>query len=393
MRLGVLRRGDLDPGQPQPGVELATEEVDDHRRGQEEHGIRVGLAAVDDRRDHLVGRDRPDEERPEDHHDQAEVLQGVPQVRPHLLAVARRRLSAGLVAAAARLRLGGAAYWIGSDMVPSSCRWSRPMLKVVPIGNDPGAPTRCTRVTDAIADPSRALGVDAQVRPTHVNLALLALAVGGFAIGTTEFVTMGLLPEVAEGVGIDIPTAGHVVSAYAAGVVVGAPVLATLGSKLPRKRLLLWLMGGFAVANVLSALRQQLRDADGRPVPVGPAARRLLRGRQPGGGLPGARPPAHVGGLDDDHRADRRQHRRRARHHADRPELRLAVAVCRRGRHRAAHRPRGVALGAVLPARRRREHAPRSCRRSSARRSGWPWASARSASAACSRRSPTSRRR
>ena len=61
------------------------------------------------------------------------------------------------------------------------------------------------------------------VRPAHVNLALLALAVGGFAIGTTEFVTMGLLPEVADGVGIDIPTAGHIVSAYAAGVVVGAP--------------------------------------------------------------------------------------------------------------------------------------------------------------------------
>ena len=92
------------------------------------------------------------------------------------------------------------------------------------------------------------------VRPAHTRLALLALAIGGFAIGTTEFVTMGLLPEVARGVGISIPTAGHVVSAYAAGVVVGAPVLATLGSKMPRKQLLLWLMGGFAVANALSAL-------------------------------------------------------------------------------------------------------------------------------------------
>src|SRR5690348_6539158 len=88
----------------------------------------------------------------------------------------------------------------------------------------------------------------------HFTLALLALAVGGFAIGTTEFVTMGLLPQVADGVGIDIPTAGHIVSAYAAGVVVGAPVLATLGSKLPRKTLLLWLMLAFAVANGLSAL-------------------------------------------------------------------------------------------------------------------------------------------
>lgn len=88
----------------------------------------------------------------------------------------------------------------------------------------------------------------------HPRLALLALATGGFAIGTTEFVTMGLLPEVAHGVGITIPTAGHVVSAYAAGVVVGAPVLAALGAKLPRKTLLLWLMLAFAVANIGSAL-------------------------------------------------------------------------------------------------------------------------------------------
>jgi DHA1 family inner membrane transport protein len=86
------------------------------------------------------------------------------------------------------------------------------------------------------------------------GLALLALATGGFAIGTTEFVTMGLLPEVADGVGVSIPTAGHVVSAYAAGVVVGAPVLAALGARLPRKTVLLWLMAAFAVANIASAL-------------------------------------------------------------------------------------------------------------------------------------------
>jgi DHA1 family inner membrane transport protein len=86
------------------------------------------------------------------------------------------------------------------------------------------------------------------------RLALFALALGGFAIGTTEFVTMGLLPEVAAGVGISIPTAGHVVSAYAAGVVVGAPVLAALGARVPRKTMLLWLMAAFAAANLASAL-------------------------------------------------------------------------------------------------------------------------------------------
>jgi DHA1 family inner membrane transport protein len=87
-----------------------------------------------------------------------------------------------------------------------------------------------------------------------VSLALLALATGGFAIGTTEFVTMGLLPQIADGVDISIPTAGHIVSAYAIGVVVGAPVIAALGARTGRKRLLLGLMAVFVVGNVLSAV-------------------------------------------------------------------------------------------------------------------------------------------
>src|SRR3712207_1200815 len=65
---------------------------------------------------------------------------------------------------------------------------------------------------------------------------------------------MGLLPDIAEGVSVDIPTAGHVISAYALGVVVGAPVIAALGARLPRRGLLLGLMAGFLVGNVLSAL-------------------------------------------------------------------------------------------------------------------------------------------
>ncbi|SFP96370.1 MFS transporter, DHA1 family, arabinose polymer transporter [Geodermatophilus dictyosporus] len=85
-------------------------------------------------------------------------------------------------------------------------------------------------------------------------VALVALALGGFAIGTTEFVTMGLLPDIATGVGVDIPTAGHVISAYALGVVVGAPVIAALGSRLPRRGLLVGLMAAVVAGNVLSAL-------------------------------------------------------------------------------------------------------------------------------------------
>jgi DHA1 family inner membrane transport protein len=83
---------------------------------------------------------------------------------------------------------------------------------------------------------------------------LLALAMGGFAIGTTEFMAMGLLPQVAGGVGVSIPTAGHLISAYALGVVVGAPVLAFLGARLPRRGLLVALMAAYAAANALSAL-------------------------------------------------------------------------------------------------------------------------------------------
>jgi DHA1 family inner membrane transport protein len=83
---------------------------------------------------------------------------------------------------------------------------------------------------------------------------LFALAVGAFAIGTTEFATMSLLPMFAHDLGIDAPTAGHVISAYALGVVVGAPVFAVLGARLPRRTLLTLLMGMFALANGLSAL-------------------------------------------------------------------------------------------------------------------------------------------
>jgi len=81
-----------------------------------------------------------------------------------------------------------------------------------------------------------------------------ALAMGGFAIGTTEFATMSLLPFFSKGLGIDEPTAGHVISAYALGVVVGAPLLAVLSARMARRTLLLLLMAMFAIANGLSAL-------------------------------------------------------------------------------------------------------------------------------------------
>ncbi|GHB04330.1 MFS transporter [Streptomyces termitum] len=85
-------------------------------------------------------------------------------------------------------------------------------------------------------------------------VALLALAISAFGIGTTEFVMMGLLPDVAGDLGTTVPTAGHLVSAYALGVVLGAPLLTALGSRVPRKRMLLLLMVLFTVGNLASAL-------------------------------------------------------------------------------------------------------------------------------------------
>jgi DHA1 family inner membrane transport protein len=91
-------------------------------------------------------------------------------------------------------------------------------------------------------------------RGVRFGWAVLALAMGGFAIGTTEFVTMGLLPQIARGMDVSIPSAGRVISAYAIGVVVGAPVLAYFGARLPRRGLLIALMAAFVVGNAVSAL-------------------------------------------------------------------------------------------------------------------------------------------
>lgn len=92
------------------------------------------------------------------------------------------------------------------------------------------------------------------VRATHVTLALVALALGGFAIGTTEFVTMGLLPDIARGIGQSIPTTGHIITAYAAGVVVGAPVIVSLGAHLPKRELAIVLVLALGIGNAITAM-------------------------------------------------------------------------------------------------------------------------------------------
>jgi len=105
----------------------------------------------------------------------------------------------------------------------------------------------------------------------QARFAELALAIGAFAIGTGEFAAMGFLPSVADGLGVTIPQAGHSISAYALGVVVGAPLIAVLGAKLSRRALLLVLMSLFAAGNLASALAPNfvsllgLRFASGLP--------------------------------------------------------------------------------------------------------------------------------
>ncbi|WP_302409772.1 MFS transporter [Comamonas kerstersii] len=85
------------------------------------------------------------------------------------------------------------------------------------------------------------------------SAALFALAVGAFAIGTTEFTPMGLLPVIADGVQVSIPTAGMLVSAYAVGVMLGAPVMTLLFSRFGKRAALMGLMVLFTVGNLLSA--------------------------------------------------------------------------------------------------------------------------------------------
>lgn len=91
-------------------------------------------------------------------------------------------------------------------------------------------------------------------RRAPVRAALLALAAGGFAIGTSEFLMLGLLPQVADDLSVSIPTAGQLISGYAVGVVVGAPLLTAASLRFGRKELLIALMSAYALGNLLTAV-------------------------------------------------------------------------------------------------------------------------------------------
>lgn len=87
-----------------------------------------------------------------------------------------------------------------------------------------------------------------------LNPPLLALAAGAFGIGVTEFAPMGLLPVIATDLGVSIPSAGLLISAYALGVVLGAPLMTLATGRVPRRALLIGLAGIFTIGNALSAL-------------------------------------------------------------------------------------------------------------------------------------------
>jgi DHA1 family arabinose polymer transporter-like MFS transporter len=90
--------------------------------------------------------------------------------------------------------------------------------------------------------------------------ALIALAIGGFGIGLTEFVIMGILPDVAKALHISIPEAGHFIAAYALGVVIGAPLFTQIAKRFPANKALLYLMVWFTIFNTLSAFASSYNE-------------------------------------------------------------------------------------------------------------------------------------
>lgn len=177
-----------------------------------------------------------------EHHDAAVVGEGEAGVRREASPASPARVLREVWTFAARGRAVGSVVAVRAEapLVGSEVAWPPQPARTTHVGRDPGAVGDLATVPAPTTRPGSAA-------------ALLPLVLGGVGIGTTEFVTMGLLPEIADGIGVSIPQAGHAISAYALGVVVGAPGIALLGARLPRRAVLVTLMALFAVANAATA--------------------------------------------------------------------------------------------------------------------------------------------
>ena len=180
--------------------------------------------------------------------------------------------------------------------------------------------------------------VDARiVALRQARFAELALAIGAFAIGTGEFAAMGFLPSVADGLGVTIPEAGRSISAYALGVVVGAPLIAVLGAKLSRRALLLVLMSAVRGRESRERARAELRFPARPALRERPAARRLFRRRRAGRGRDGGAGGTGARGRAGDARPHRRDACRHAGRHLGGAGARLADGLRLRGHARPRH--------------------------------------------------------
>ncbi|WP_227488312.1 MFS transporter [Brachybacterium subflavum] len=94
----------------------------------------------------------------------------------------------------------------------------------------------------------------APLEPARLRLVILAMALGAFAIGTTEFASMGLLPQIARSLTVSVPQAGMLITLYALGVVIGAPVVTIAAARMPRARLLVLLIALIGAGNLISAI-------------------------------------------------------------------------------------------------------------------------------------------
>lgn len=188
------------------------------------------------------------------------------------------------------------------------------------------------------------------VAPVQALVIQIVLALGGFAIGTGEFVLMGLMPNVAADLGVTEPQVGHLISAYALGVVVGAPILAILGARFCHKYLLIALMAFYALGNLASAVAGHYGMLLGFRFIAGLPHGTYFGVAGLGGRLIGAGEPARQSGEPCHDRADARFAHRQPPGHGDGTESGVALRLCLCRPDRADYRHCRLSGGAGQPA-------------------------------------------